>query len=197
MSAMARKNRDRSSVRTYRNFDDLKDCLASGYSPRSTRSYLVEMHHDNPPSEVAIRRWRNQHLETYHVVPADYIDKQLGGVRYKVDLLRHYADIIPVMRDRVGRALEFEKEQLSNMPSPVTDQAVRTFLDVLREYRTVAQDLGVMTKAKQDPLIDARTQIANLNVFPPEVQDAMLETEKMIRIIEATPIQQLIEEAKK
>ena len=163
----SKTERDRSTVVHYLYFDDLLACLESGWSPASTRGYLEDVHGDGPevPGEMAIRRWRDRHLPTAKVIPPEFINEKLKGVDYKVDVLKHLSRMIPILEDRVARGLKQEMENFGGMPLPLNEGVVRTYLDALRDWLKVAQDLGIV-KAPPAPYFDMRTQ--NLNMISPD-----------------------------
>lgn len=151
--------RDRSSVFAYASFDELKACLLSGWSPATTREYLVNRFNDDPgiPSEVAIRKWRDKHCPTAAVIPPEFIRKKLSELDYKVDTLAHLSRMIRLQEDRLSRALDQEEKNFDGLPLPVTDTILREYRETLLAYWKIAQDLGYV-KSPPPPIIDMRTQ---------------------------------------
>lgn len=157
--------RDRSTVYAYLHFEDLKACLESGWSPEGTHAYLEQVFVEDGgiPSMVAIRKWRDKHMPTARVIPHEFITKKLQGVDYKVDVIKHLSRLIPLLEERVARGLNQEEVTFGGLPLPINDQVVKTYLEALRDWVKVAQDLGLM-KAPAPPIIDARTQNVNFTV---------------------------------
>ena len=164
---VSKTDRDRSTVFKYWHFDDLKACLESGWSPEGTHSYLEQVHGEDGgiPSMVAIRKWRNKHLPTAVVIPHEFIREKLQGVDYKVDVIKHLSRLIPLLEERMARGLNQEETNFGGLPLPINDQVIKTYLEALRDWVSVAQDLGLM-KAPAPPVFDMRTQ--NLNMMSPE-----------------------------
>ena len=84
------------------------------------------------------------------------LQEKLQGIDYKVDLLHDIAILVPLLLDRVARALEAEGKS-DGVPIEITDAAVRTYSDFLMRWRQVAQDLGVHPLPPM-PNIDMRSQ---------------------------------------
>jgi hypothetical protein len=138
---------DKSTVRSYKNFEDLRDCLASGWAATTVREFLVKRYgQDEVPSVKAIERWRKKHLESAaRVIPHQLITRKLKGVTFKVDVIGHLSRLIALCEDRVGRGLEHEEID-GGMPISVIDGVIRTYLEAIREYVNVAQELGILSK---------------------------------------------------
>jgi len=158
----------------------LKDCLASGWSAPVTWEYLERRYGaEGLPSIKAIVRWRSRQMGTAKILPHKLITQQLKGIDYKVDCLGHLSRLIYAMEHRIGLAIEAEKT--FNLPSQTTDRVVSTFLDTMREYIKLAQDMGIVP-APAPPVFDLRTQ--NLNVTP-EALEKLKEVVARIRQIKA------------
>lgn len=166
--------RDQSVVKMYPYFTDLKACLESGWSPEMAYEYLEKRYGEQvkTPSAVSIRKWRDKYLPTATVVPHKFILEKLKGVDYKVDVLRNLSRLVPLMEERVARSLDQEENSFGGLPITITDSAVRTYLETLRSYVEVAQDLGLLEDHRQ-ALIDARTQ--NVNNYSPEAMREFIE----------------------
>ena len=162
--------RDRSTVFNYANFDELHSCLLSGWSPATTREYLVNRFNDDPglPSEYAIRRWREKHQPTASVLPPEFIRKKLEQLDYKVDTLAHLSRMIRLQEDRLARALKQEEENFSGLPLTLTDTVLREYRETILAYWKIAQDLGYV-KALPPPIFDFSTK--NLNVTPESLRE--------------------------
>jgi len=165
--------RDKSSVRKYVHFDELKDCLESGWSVPVVHKHLIERYGE-APSERAIQRWRAKHAITARVIPYKFITEKLKGVRYQVDLLEMVSRLVYLSEDRLGRGLEYEVNERSNVPIATTDGVIHSYLAALREWRTVAQDLGIIPQ-KAPAIIDRRKQTHMAN---PDALRALLELAK-------------------
>jgi len=173
--------RDKSTVKLYEHFVDLRDCLASGWPVPTTHEYLVEKYGaDGVPAETAIRRWRDKHMmNSATVLPPTIIQQKLKGVDFKVDIISHLSRLIALCEDRVARGLNQEDTLFGGMPLAVNDGVMQTYLHALAQYVQVAQDLGILKSRPQVPLIDART----INITP-ESARTLLETVREIKRIE-------------
>lgn len=172
---------DRSTVRSYRQFEELRDCLASGWSVPTVREYLTERYGaEGLPSVAAMTKWREKHLETaQRVIPHRVIQEKLKGVQFKVDIIGHLSRLVFICEERVGRGLEAEGK-FEGLPLPVNDGVMATYMQVMRDWVKVAQALGIMKAIPEAPLIDAR-QI----IMDPESAREMLMVAKEIRELEA------------
>lgn len=173
---------DKSTVRLYKHFEELRDCLASGWSAPMVRAYMIERYGSaGVPHEKAIQRWRDRHLpDALRVVPHQVVTRILKGVEYKVDVIGHLSRLIALCEDRVARGLS-QEDQFAGMPLAVNDGVMQTYLQAIRDYVNVAQDLGIM-KAPSPFLIDARIQQL---VVTPETLQAFKDTIMEIRRIES------------
>ena len=136
-----------SSIDRSRHKQEIIECLESGWSPETITFWLKRRFGDGDPDVPSIRpiyRYRKYHISSNRLVPTSVIKQQLKGIDYKVDLLGTLARIIWVLEDRVANNWEREKETSGGVASPNTDRAALTLLEYLREYRRVAQDLGLL-----------------------------------------------------
>lgn len=177
---------DKSTVRKYKHFQELRDCLASGWSVQSVIEYLVERYgEEGVPHERAIFRWRERHMpDTARVIPHRIIRERLRGVQFKVDVIGHLSRLVAICEDRVGRGIE-QEDQFGGMPLAVNDGVIQVYLQSMAQYVKVAQDLGIMKSPPQVPLIDART----VHVTP-EVLTSFRDTVREIKMIEQESIKQ-------
>jgi len=173
---MSKKKNTRSTVARYEQLEELEDCLRSGWSAAMVHEYL-EKRFGSSPHPRAIQRWREKKRIEVAVIPHQMIEKKLKGLNYKVNLLQLLSRLIPLCEERVGRALQNEEEVLGGMVTSMTDQAIKTYLEALREYKAVCQDLGIMPKV-QTPLIDARTQTLAVT---PEMLDELRELSGLLK----------------
>ena len=171
---------DKSTVRIYKHFEELRDCLASGWSIPTVRSYLAERYGpEDVPSLAAMTKWREKHLETAaRVIPHELIMRKLKGVQFKVDVIGHLSRLVGLLEDRVGRGIE-QEETFGGIPLAVNDGVVQVYLQAIMNYVQVAQDLGILKSRPAVPLIDARS----INVAP-ETARTLLEVIKEIKIWE-------------
>lgn len=171
---------DMSTVYKYKHFNDLRDCLASGWAATTVREYLIRRYGpEGVPSLKAIERWRNKHLEpTARVIPHQVVQRKLKGVTYRVDIIGHLSRLVALCEDRVARGLEHE-ENSGGKPLTVNDGAIQTYLQVLKDYVKVAQDLGILPSRPAAPLVDARA----LSITP-EMLQQLRETVREIRLLE-------------
>jgi len=180
----SKKPEDLSTVRAYKYFTEVRDCLQSGWSAPKTREYMIELHGlEGVPHEKAISRWREKHLDvTRVIVPHQIITRKLKGIDYKVDVIGHLSRLIALCEDRVGRGMQSEETDFGGMPVPGNDGVIQVYLQVMAQYVKVAQDLGIMKAPAPSPfLIDASTK--NLYVTP-ETLKALQETVREIKMIE-------------
>lgn len=136
----------RSSVLRSRHRKLIDECLASGWSPETVAWWLKFQYgeaDEDIPSPWAIRRYRDRHLPTSRVVPPSLIRERLKGVDYQVDLLRTLARIIWALEQRFGTSWEQDERLLGGLASPSTLKAAQVLLEALRDFRVVAQDLGL------------------------------------------------------
>ena len=125
--------------------DEIEECLRSGWSPERIVWFLKRMYgtdHPGIPSSRTLYRFREKHIGLGSIVPANLIKKRLQNTTYKIDLLAELAQIAWALSERVASA--WQREQDSGSLSAETDRAAQTLLQYLREYKQVAQDLGVM-----------------------------------------------------
>lgn len=174
--------KDRSQVARYAHFEELVSCLESGWSPAKVHEFLV-LRHGTAPEEWTIRRWRDAHIPEAKVLPPRVMQEKLKGLDYKVDALGNLSRLVVMLEDRFARW--YEQEMTMGMVLPANDGTVRVYLEALRDYVSVAQDLGIM-KAPPAPVIDMRTQ--NLNVFPPEIAASLVETAKLLASLGMLPV---------
>lgn len=176
-----KKPEDRSTVRAYPHFEELRDCLSSGWPATVAKDYLIERYgSEGVPHTKAITRWRDKHLDVaVRVLPHSVIATKLKGVQFKVDVIGHLSRLIALCEDRVGRGLDQEDKLFGGMPLAINDNVMQTYLHALAQYVQVAQDLGILKSRPQVPFIDART----MNISP-EALVALRETVREIRLIE-------------
>jgi len=96
------------------------------------------------------------------VIPQRFITEKLRGVRYQVDLLELLSRLVYLSEDRLGRGLEHEVNEHLNEPIATMDGVIHSYLAVLREWRAVAQDLGLIPQ-KTSAVIDKRKQTLMAN----------------------------------
>lgn len=181
---------DRSTVAQYKHFQELKDCLASGWPSTTTKEYLIERYGPaGVPHEKAIQRWRDKHMdEEVRVLPPQIIRQHLRGIAFKVDAIAHLSRLIAILEDRVGRGIQQEVDNFDGLPLPGNDGVVEVYMRAIMNYVKVAQDLGVMKSRPPSPLmIDARTQNLNLS---PEILDALQDTVREIKMLEQESVKQ-------
>ena len=177
------KKGDNSTVRSYKHFEELRDCLQSGWSVPKVIEYMMERHGpEGVPHEKAIQRWRNVHMTVERMVlPHQVIERKLKGVDYKVDVIGHLSRLIVLCEDRLARGINSEEKDFGGMPVPGNDGVIQVYLQAMRDYVKVAQDLGLLKSPPPVPLIDARSQ--NMYVTP-EVMKALRDTVAEIKRIE-------------
>mgnify|MGYP001581332187 CR=1 FL=1 len=179
----AKKPGDRSTVFNYKQFDELLACLQSDWPSTTTRQYLIDRFGpEGVPGLKAICRWREKHLDVAsRVIPHSIIQKKLKGVQFKVDVIGHLSRLVALCEDRMARGLE--QEEQFGMPLAVNDGVMQVYLQAIRDYVKVAQDLGIMKAPVPSPfLIDARTQQL---IVTPETLQSLRETVKEIKKLEA------------
>ena len=145
-----------SSILRSRHREEINECLKSGWSPDFINLWLKLQCRDEAaeiPSVRAMYRYRKRYIPVDQVVPASVIKEKLKGIEYKVDLLPILARAIWALEQRFGANWEREQDTANGVASPNTDRAAATLLEYLREYRRVAQDLGIM------PAQDDRLQV--------------------------------------
>jgi hypothetical protein len=129
-------------------YDDIVELLRSRWSPRSIERYLRLLYAEYPelleaiPGHKAIERWRNRHLPDADILPESLLQKRLQGVDVKVNVFGLLSSLVPMLTERLGRALETE-EKLTGFLMPTVDQASHTLLSVLGKVWEVGQDLGI------------------------------------------------------
>lgn len=175
---VSRAERDRSTVFKYQYYEDLKACLQSGWSPEGTHKYCDNLY-GSAPSIMAIRRWRDKHMPTAMVIPHQFIMDKLNGVDYKVDILKHLSRLVPLLEERMARGLSQEVNSFGGLPLPVNDGVIRIYLEALRDWKTVAQDLGIM-QAPAPPVFDFSTK--NLNITPDALEELRVVAEEIAKI---------------
>jgi len=136
---------DRSMVRKYKHFEELVDCLASGWSTTAVREYMIERYGaEGVPSAISMNKWRDKHLQTPNrVSPHSVIQQKLKGVQFKVDVIGHLSRLVAMCEERLGRGLE-QEDTFGGMPLAVNDGVIQTYLHAIAQYVKVAQDLGLM-----------------------------------------------------
>jgi len=101
-----------------------------------------------PPGEIpsykTLERWRKHNLPECRVLPQSLIDEKLEGLEAKIDLLRELAELAPLLEQRAKRSIELETTMFGGLASPNTSKAIQDYLEVLREWKRTAQDLGQM-----------------------------------------------------
>jgi len=123
------------------------------------------------PSVRAIYRYRKPHIPADKIVPASIVKQKLKDVDYQVDLLETLARAIWVLEQRFGANWLREQETSNGLASPNTDRVATTLLEYLREYRRVAQDLGIMP-AQPDRLRMEMYQIQEIVVNEEDLKEA-------------------------
>ena len=163
-------------VERYIRFAELRDCLASGWSPDMTRKYLHRQYPDaEVPSERSIRRWKDANMREALIVPQAHIRRALQGVSYKVDALGLLSQMIPVLQDRIGRSMEVEQREFGGLAIGATDKAQETFNCTLAQWTKLAQDLGLVDVRDTGPIVDARS--LSLNIPADALPDVMTRLE--------------------
>jgi len=147
----------KSSIVRNRYRQEIEDCLQSRWSPRHIEQWLKASYGpaDDIPSYRAIYRYRKKYLSTAKTVPTSLIQKRLGQVHYKVDLMGIYSRVIWALDQRMG--LLWEKEQAGGPAVSELDRTARTLLEALREYRQLAQDLGVIASGPHQQTLNVET----------------------------------------
>lgn len=135
-------------VQGSRYFQEIQDCLRSGWTPEAV--YAVLRQRWGPlaklPSIRTLRYYRHKYVPTAAVLPHRFIVEKLRGLDYKVDLLVMLSRLLPLLENRVAAALELEEKQLTGMPVDATDKAVATFLQASSRWWSVAADLGLVPR---------------------------------------------------
>lgn len=174
-------NRDRSMIPKYAHYQELWDCMASGWPAETVHEYLERRFGaEGLPSVRTLQRWRENHMPKALVIPHKVIQERLKWVNYKVDVLQHLGRLIPILEDRVARAVDQEESTFGGLPLTVTDTATKVYLEALRDWVAAAQDIGVLP-AKPPPVIDmsSKTIIAD-----PEVLKDLRETAREIAALQ-------------
>ena len=136
-----------SSILRSRHKEEIEECLRSGWSPETVVWWLKRRDGDDDPDAPSVRavyRYRKQHIPTNAIVPASILRQKLKDLDYKVDLLNTLGRISWALEQRFATSWEREQEKSQALATPNTDRAALTLLEYLREYRAVAQDLGIM-----------------------------------------------------
>jgi hypothetical protein len=178
--ASRKKSEAYSTVINCAYFDEIQDCIASGWPPRTVREYLVRRYGENGiPSDSALKRWKAKYMPEAKVLPHAIIMEKLKGINYKVDLFSHLSRLIPLLEERLGRGLKTEKDMM-DIPLEVNEGVIRSYLDSMEMWLRIAQQLGVMPKPiPAGPLIDARTQSLNMPLATdPDIAAALERTMK-------------------
>jgi len=181
MKKSSKAKTDKSTVRKYRHFDELRDCLASGWSVPAVHEYLIKRYGpDGIPTATAIMRWRDKHLEpAARVIPHQVIQSKLKGVAFRVDVIGHLSRLIALCEDRVARGIAKEDEFMG-MPLAVNDGVIQVYLQAIMDYLKVAQDLNLLP-SPPPPLFDFRSQTL---VVSPETLIRLKETVREIKAME-------------
>ena len=184
--------KDRSKVRHYTHFDELFDCLASGWSAPAIHEYLSRRFGTRGlPGISGINDWRKKNMPEVKVLTNDYIRMKLGDLDYKVDIVKHLSRLVPLMEDRMARGLSQEENTFCGLPLQANDGVTRVYMEAVMNLYKVMQDLGIMPRAAPTTVIDARQQ--NVFIPTPETLNALVETAKMIKALGLTELAPLVE----
>ena len=153
--------------------EEIEECLKSGWSPESVVRWLKERygaHGPDLPSARALYRYRHRYIPTDKIVPASLIREKLKEVDYQVDLLETLGRATWLLEQRLACGWQLEQETSNGALSPNTDRAALTLLEYLREYRRVAQDLGILP-AKPEQLLMEVHQTQEIVASPEQLKD--------------------------
>ena len=153
--------------------EEIEECLMSGWSPESVVRWLKDRygaHGPDLPSARALYRYRQRYIPTDTIVPGSLIRKKLKEVDYQVDLLQTLGRTIWALEQRLACGWQREQETSNGVLSPNTDRAALTLLEYLREYRHVAQDLGILP-AKPEQLLMEVHQTQEIVVSQEQLRD--------------------------
>ena len=162
-----------SSILRSRHKEEIEECLKSGWSPETVVWWLrlrYGAHGPDLPSPRALYRYRQRHIPKDKIVPASLIREKLKEVDYQVDLLQTLGRATWALEQRLVCSWRGEQEMSNVVLSPHTDRAALTLLEFLREYRRVAQDLGIMP-AHPEQLRMELHQTQEIVVSPEQLSD--------------------------
>ena len=153
--------------------EEIVECLRSGWSPETVVWWLklrYREHCPDLPSVRALYRHRKTYIPKDKIVPASLIREKLKEVDYQVDLLQTLGRAIWALEQRLACGWRLEQESSNGVLSPNTDRAALTLLEYLREYRRVAQDLGILP-AKPEQLLMEVHQTQEIVASPEQLKD--------------------------
>ena len=174
-----------SSILSSRHKEEIVDLLRSGWSPETVVWWLERRYGDEDaevPSVRAVYRYRKRHIPIDAFVPASIIREKLKDLDYKVDLLNTKGRMIWALEQRVAACWQAEQEKSGVLGSPNTDRAALTLLEYPKEYRRVAQDLGIMPAQAEHLRVEMHhTQILELREEDlPELVEALALTKRRL-----------------
>lgn len=190
MARKPSKPRDKTAVGRSPHVDEITDRFVSGWTATAVLDYLqwlwpTEKH----PSRASLDRWRKTKMPATALVPHNLVQARLKNVDVKVDLLGSLSRLVYLLQERVFGAMEIEATLTQGVPVQATDRAVQTYLEALRDWRSVAEDLGLLPKRARPSL----TLIGNQNnlVVDPEVAKELADYAREFREVQARRVLEL------
>lgn len=163
---------------------EIKDRFESGWSASSVLAYLHwRFPNEKHPGLSSLASWRKHRMPTTVVVPHALLAAKLRGIDYTVDLIGHLSRLVYLLEQRVFGALSVEESLMQGVPIQATDRAVETYLEALRDWRSCAEDLGLVPRRDKSP-INVIGQQNNLNVLDPGLAKELLDYVREFREIE-------------
>ena len=161
---------------------EITDLLNSGWSPRRIRRYLTERHGnpDDLPSESAIQRYRDAHLDPVAILPAKLLTQAMRRLNGRIDEIASLDVAIRVQEQRI--ALFWKRELDSNKPDPHFSDALRVYADYLTKRFALAAQLGLGRAGKEKRIAMSQTRTLQM---PEEAFQQMLRNLREVGIDDA------------